>query len=264
MNERKIALVTGATDGIGRATAIELSARGWHVLVHGRNATKAKAAARAINGTAVTGDFTRLSDVVALAQQVRDATPALDALVNNAGIYASRREVTDDGFETTIAVNHFAPFVLTHQLLDALKAAPAGRIVNVSSMTHSGAKLDPAALNIERGWDPYQAYAASKLANIVFTRQLATNLQRTAVTANALHPGVIGTKLLRAGFSIKGDSAANGARTSVFLADDPAVQGLSGRYFVDCREASPSRAAQDDKLAQAVWDATATAVSAYL
>jgi NAD(P)-dependent dehydrogenase (short-subunit alcohol dehydrogenase family) len=264
LTQRKTALITGATDGIGRATATALAARGWHVLVHGRSTAKAQAAAREIDGTAVAGDFTRLREVVALARQVREAAPELDALVNNAGIYAARRELTDDGFETTIAVNHFAPFVLTHHLLDALKAAPAGRIVNVSSMTHSGATLDPEELNMAHAWDPYQAYAASKLANIVFTRQLARNLKRTAITANALHPGVVGTKLLRAGFSIKGDSAENGARTSVYLADDPAVRGLSGRYFVDCREAPPARAARDDKLAQALWDATATAVSAFL
>lgn len=256
--------MTGASDGIGRATASELAARGWHVLVHGRTPAKAAAAAADIGGTAVSGDFTHLGEVVALAAQVREVTAALDALVNNAGIYARRRELTEDGFELTIAVNHFAPFVLTHHLLAVLKAAPAARIVNVSSMTHSGAKLDPRALNIERGWDPYQAYAASKLANIVFTRQLAANLRRTAVTANSLHPGVVGTKLLRAGFSIAGDSPENGARTSVYLVDDPAVAGITGRYFVACRETSPARAVRDDKFAQAVWDATASAVAAYL
>lgn len=264
MSRLKTVLVTGATDGIGRATARELAARGWRVLVHGRNPATAARAAREIDATPVAGDFSRLAEVVALAEQVRDAAPTLDALVNNAGIYPSRREVSDDGFELTMAVNHFAPFVLTGHLLDALVAAPAGRIVNVASMTHSGARLDPGALNIERGWDAYQVYAASKLANIAFTRQLATNLKRTTVTANALHPGVIGTKLLRAGFSIAGDSAANGARTSVYLTDDPAVQGISGRYFVDCREESPSRAAQDPRLAQALWEATATAVAAFL
>lgn len=264
MTRPRSVLVTGATDGIGRATAAELAARGWHVLVHGRKPTKAAAAAADIGGTAVSGDFARLGEVVALAAQVREVTPVLDALVNNAGIYATRRELTDDGFEITIAVNHFAPFVLTHHLLAALKAAPAGRIVNVSSMTHSGAKLDPRTLNIERGWDPYRAYAASKLANIVFTRQLAANLRRTAITANALHPGVVGTKLLRAGFSVAGDSPANGARTSVYLVDDPAVAEVSGQYFVDCRATPPSRAALDDKFAHAVWDATASALAAYL
>lgn len=264
MTGPKSVLVTGSSDGIGRATAAELAARGWHVLVHGRHARKAAAAAAALGGTPVSGDFTCLDEVVTLAAQVREAAPVLHALVNNAGIYPRRRELTDDGFETTIAVNHFAPFVLTHHLLPALKAAPAGRIVNVSSMTHSGAKLDPRALNIEHGWDPYQAYAASKLANIVFTRQLAKNLRRTALTANSLHPGVVGTKLLRAGFSIAGDSPANGARTSVYLVDDPAVAGVSGRYFVDCRATQPARAALDDKFAQAVWDASASAVAAYL
>ena len=256
--------MTGASDGIGRATAAELVARGWHVLVHGRTPAKAAAAAADIGGTAVSGDFTRLDEVVALAAQVRKVTPTLDALVNNAGIYPRRRELTVDGFELTIAVNHFAPFVLTQHLLAALKAAPAARIVNVSSMTHSDAKLDPRALNGARDWDPYQAYAASKLANIVFTRRLAANLKRTAVTANSLHPGVVGTKLLKAGFSIAGDSPENGARTSVYLVDDPAVAGVSGRYFVACRETSPARAARDDKLGLAVWDATASAVAAYL
>ena len=264
MTRPRRVLVTGATDGIGRATATELAARGWHVLVHGRTLAKAAAVASDIGGTAVNGDFSRLREVVALAGEVRAAAPVLDALVNNAGIYPTRRELTEDGFELTIAVNHFAPFVLTHHLLAALESAPAGRIVNVSSMTHSGAKLDPEALNIERGWDPYRTYAASKLANIVFTRQLAANLKRTAVTANTLHPGVIGTKLLRAGFSIAGGKPVDGARTPVYLVDEAALAGVSGRYFVDCRTTTPSRAALDERLARAVWDATANAVVAYL
>lgn len=263
MNERNV-LVTGATDGIGRATARGLARRGWRVLTHGRNEAKARAAATEIDGTPVWGDFSDLRSVAALADQVRSAVPVLDALVNNAGIYASRYELTVDGFESTMAINHFAPFVLTHRLLDALREAPAARIVNVSSMTHSGAKLDPADLNFERGWDAYAAYAGSKLANVLFTRELARMLARTAVTANALHPGVIGTKLLRAGFSISGDSAANGARTSVYLTDDPDVQGVSGRYFVDCRESPASRAAGDDKLARELWEATTTAVQSFL
>lgn len=263
MNDRTV-FVTGATDGIGRATARELARRGWRVLTHGRNEAKARAAADEIDGTPVWGDFSDLSAVVGIAQQVRATAPFLDALVNNAGIYASRHELTNDGFETTMAINHFAPFVLTHHLLESLRAAPSARIVNVSSMTHSGAKLDPADLNFARGWDAYGAYAASKLANLLFTRELARILARTAVTANALHPGVIGTKLLRAGFSINGDSAANGARTSVYLTDDPAVQGISGRYFVDCKEAAASRAACDDKLARKVWGATTAALQSFL
>jgi len=262
-------LVTGSTDGIGRATARELCARGWHVLVHGRTADKARAGTREVasgtgSATPVWGDFSSMRAVVDLADQVRSQVETLAALVNNAGIYPKKRELTADGFELTMAVNHFAPYLLTHHLLPQLIGAPSARIVNVSSMTHSSRALNVSDLGLQRKWDPYAAYATSKLANILFTRQLAVNLAKTTVTANALHPGVIATKLLRSGFGGGGGAVEDGARTSVYLVDDVAPAAISGSYFVDCREAPISRAAADPQLAAALWDRSAELLGEFL
>lgn len=256
----KTVLVTGATDGIGRQTARELLARGLHVLVHGRSearaAQHAAALAREAAGAQVTpvaGDLSSMEQVLALTQQVKRHAPVLDVLIHNAGVYEKRRRLTVDGFEMTMAVNHFAPFLLTHHLLAVLTAAPAARVVTVSSMAHQSGELDPDDLTFAHGYDAYSAYAASKLANILFTRSLARRLGGTRCTANALHPGVIDTKLLHAGFNMKGASVEQGARTSVYLATSDEVAGVSGRYFDNCREARPSRIAGDDRLAEALW-----------
>jgi NAD(P)-dependent dehydrogenase (short-subunit alcohol dehydrogenase family) len=256
----KTVLVTGATDGIGRETARQLLGHGMRVLVHGRSQAKATRHAAELAGekpgaqtTPVWGDLSGMDEVVMLARQVREAAPSLDVLINNAGVFEKRRRVTGDGFETTMAVNHFAPFLLTRHLLAVLAAAPAGRVITVSSIAHQSGRLDLKDLTFAHGYDGYEAYAASKLANILFTRALAERLTGTTVTANALHPGVIGTKLLRAGFDIGGAPVEQGARTSVYLAVSDKVAGLSGRYFVDSREVAPSRTARDESLAEALW-----------
>ena len=256
----KSVLVTGATDGIGLETARQLLARGLHVLVHGRNEEKASRNARTLAAeagaarvTPVWGDLSSMRQVVELAQQVQQRAPILDVLVNNAGVFQRSRVLTEDGFEMTMAVNHFAVFLLTSRLLPTLRAAPAGRIVTVSSIAHSGADLDLDDLSFAHGFEGYDVYAASKLANILFTRSLASRLAPTPVTANALHPGVIDTKLLHAGFDIRGASLEQGARTSVYLADSDRVAGVTGKYFVDSREATPSRQARDDRLADGLW-----------
>lgn len=255
----KTAMITGATDGIGGETARELLGRGLRVLIHGRNRIKAEQQAKTLgrigNGEAlpVWGDLSEMSAVVALAAQVVDLAPQLDILVNNAGVYEKRRHITANGFELTMAVNHFAVYLLTLRLLDAIKAAPAGRIVTVSSMVHQGAELDLDDLDFEHGYDGYRAYGASKLANVLFTRALSTRLKGTQAAANALHPGVIGTKLLRAAFSMQGASVQQGAQTSVYLATSDEVAGVNGKYFVDCRETAPSRSARDDAFAEALW-----------
>ena len=163
-----------------------------------------------------------------------------------------------------MAVNHFAPFLLTHRLLPALSSAPAGRIVNVSSMAHQSGRLDPKELTFARDYDGYAAYAASKLANILFTAELAKRLADTTVTANSLHPGVIGTKLLRAGFGMGGAPVEQGARTSVYLATSPEVADASGRYYVDCRPATPSRSARDEALAARLWQESERLLAAFL
>jgi NAD(P)-dependent dehydrogenase (short-subunit alcohol dehydrogenase family) len=267
----KTGLVTGSTDGIGFETARQLLSRGMHVLVHGRNEKKARRSAADLtrhvsgaNTTPVWGDFSRMSEVAALAGQVVAVAPILDVLINNAGIYSRRRTITDDGFELTMAVNHFAPYLLTRLIGPLVSKAPAGRIVNVSSMAHQSGDIDLDDLTFEHGFDGYDAYAVSKLANILFTRELANRLAGSGVTANCLHPGVIDTKLLHAGFNIKGASVESGAETSVYLATSEKVEGISGKYFVNCRDTSPSRTARNEKLAESLWTVSERLVNHYL
>jgi NAD(P)-dependent dehydrogenase (short-subunit alcohol dehydrogenase family) len=205
-----------------------------------------------------------MRQVVALAKQVWRQAPLLDVLINNAGVFEKRRKLTCDGLEMTMAVNHFAPFLLTHHLLPPLSAGPAGRVVTVSSIAHQSGHIDLDDLTFSGGYDGYEAYAASKLANILFTRALAQRLSGTSVTANALHPGVIGTKLLHTAFGISGAPIEEGARTSVFVAVSDDLTGVSGKYFVDSREATPSREARDDALAAALWAASERLLAVFL
>jgi NAD(P)-dependent dehydrogenase (short-subunit alcohol dehydrogenase family) len=260
-------LVTGATDGIGRETARRLLAQGHQVLIHGRNQAKAKQVAADLtrNALPVWGDLSRMREVVALARQVSDVMPVLDVLVNNAGVYEQDRRLTEDGFESTMAVNHFAHFLLTPRLLGSLRAAPSARVVVVASMVHQSGRLDLHDLSFARRYDAYAAYGASKLANVLFTRALAQRLAKdSAVTANALHPGVISTKLLHRGFGAGGAPLEQGAHTSVYLATSPQVQGVSGKYFVDCRESRPARLALDDRLAEELWQVSSDLLASYL
>jgi NAD(P)-dependent dehydrogenase (short-subunit alcohol dehydrogenase family) len=189
-----------------------------------------------------------------LADEVKAATPRLHVLVNNAGVYLRDRRLSEDGYEMTFAVNHLAHFLLTVELLDLMRASAPARVVTVSSMTHAHGRLDFADPTAARRYDAYEAYATSKLANVLFTRALAERLAGTAVTANALHPGVVATKLLRAGFAGAGGvGTREGAATSVYLAAAPEVAGVSGGYFVSERPAKPSRQATDRDLAERLW-----------
>ncbi|MCB9568218.1 MAG: SDR family NAD(P)-dependent oxidoreductase [Myxococcales bacterium] len=255
-------LVTGATDGIGRQTALDLARRGAHVILHGRSADKLAAARAAIAAESgsddldvVRGDLGSLAEVRALAAEIGARYPALDVVLNNAGVYMKRRELSAEGREMTMAVNHDAPFLLTHLLLDNLRRAPQGRVVNVSSIAHARGHLDLDDLDIARGWSEYGAYAASKLANVLFTIELARRLQGGSVTVNALHPGVVGTKLLTEGFEMSGrDSVDEGAATSVFLALAPELGGVSGRYFARAQEAQVAASGRDPALARRFYE----------
>ncbi|MCB1777937.1 MAG: SDR family oxidoreductase [Candidatus Competibacteraceae bacterium] len=263
----KMILITGATDGIGRETARQLLAQGHWVLLHGRTQKRAQQTIDALNATTavpVWGDLAAMCQVQVLADQVRQHTPVLDVLLHNAGVYEHTRCLTADGFERTMAVNYFSPFLLTQRLLDLVKISPQGRIVTVSSIAHQSGRLDLEDLTFARHFDGYAAYGASKLANILFTQTLAQRLAGTAVTANCLHPGVIDTKLLRSGFGIDGAPVADGARTSVYLATAAAVSTLTGQYFIDAQPATPSAAARDERLAEALWQVSITALQPFL
>jgi retinol dehydrogenase 12 len=264
-------LVTGATDGIGLTTAQALALQGHRVLMHGRNAAKGQAAVAAVRAAAgnpevrfVRADFASLAQIRDLAQELR-ALPRLDVLINNAGCINLARNITVDGFETTFAVNHLAPFLLTRLLLSKIRDSAPARIVTVASAAHRGQRIDFADLMSTRDYRMLRTYGRSKLANILFTRTLAKRLAGSGVTANALHPGMVATHLGqdnwlaktvgRAFMAVAGMSATQGAKTSVYLATAAEVEGLSGGYYAKCR-AEPLAAAPDaldDATAERLW-----------
>jgi NAD(P)-dependent dehydrogenase (short-subunit alcohol dehydrogenase family) len=266
----RICLVTGATRGIGRATAEALARMGAQVLLHGRDSASVGAVVREMvrygQVAGVVGDLSSLAAVRKLAKEVAARHPRLDVLVNNAGGGARRREITVDGLERTFAVNHLAPFLLTNLLLERLKASSAGRVVTVSSMAHRGGKLDFDDLNWERRkYSTLGAYSASKLANILFTTELARRLGGSTVTANSLHPGVVATNIFNNSMGVTGRiftvlfrpfllSPAKGALTSIYLASSPEVAKVTGKFFDKCREAPTAPAAQDAAAASRLWE----------
>ncbi len=262
----KTVLVTGANAGIGRATATELARMGARVLMACRSAERGAEAQAAVvaevpgaSTELLIADLSSGEGVRGLAAQTLQHTDRLDVLVNNAGVFTPSYIPTAGGLETQFAVNHLAPFLLTHLLRDLLvKSAPA-RVVTVSSEAHKRGQIRWDDLQGERKYSGLQAYTQSKLANLLFNRELARRLGGTGVTANALHPGVIGTRLLFTGFAplrllrpfLK--TPERGARTSVFLASAPAVERLTGLYYIDLEPARPSPAARDDGAARRLW-----------
>jgi len=266
----RICLVTGATRGIGRATAEALAKMGAQVLLHGRDSASVGAVVREMlrfgQVAGVVGDLSSLAAVRKLAKDIAAQHPHIDVLVNNAGGGARRREITADGFERTFAVNHLAPFLLTNLLLERLKASSAGRVVTVSSMAHRSGKLDLDDLNWERRkYSTLGAYSASKLANVLFTTELARRLGGSRVTANCLHPGVVATNIFNAMGGVGGRvftvlfrpfllSPAKGAATSIYLASSPEVATVTGKFFDKCREVTAGSAAQDAAVARRLWE----------
>lgn len=268
-------MVTGATSGIGKVTAYTLASRGAELIVAGRNQQKAEDTVRWIkSGTGndtihyLLADFSDLQQVREMATIFRERYERLDVLVNNAGAFFNSRQKTPYGVDMTLLVNHLAPFLLTNMLLDWLKSSPQARIVNVSSDAHKYDTMDFNDLGFNRGYSGMKGYARSKLANILFTYELARRLSKYEVTANALHPGHIATDIWRTNFSIIGPvlkwvmsffalSPEEGADNTIYLASSPEVEGLTGKYFVK-REAVPSSPISYDKnVAQRLWEISA-------
>ena len=272
----KTVVVTGGNSGIGFETATALAGMGARVVVTARNADKGRAAVAAVThrlgGEAqvqlVVFDLADLSSVRRGAAEILEQAPRIDVLVNNAGLVLSERSETVDGFEATFATNHLGPFLLTNLLLDRIRASSPARIVNVASTAHSAARkgIPFDDLQSEKKYATMRIYGQSKLANILFTQELARRLDGTGVTANSLHPGTVRTGyggdgdargLLAFGIKISSPfflSPAKGARTSVYLASDPAVAGVSGEYFVKCKARQPKPWARDPEAARRLWE----------
>jgi NAD(P)-dependent dehydrogenase (short-subunit alcohol dehydrogenase family) len=266
----KRVVVTGASRGIGRETALALAAKGADLVLVVRDEARGRAVVedlRARGGSGevdlVVADLSSMGDVRRAAEEILAKHDTIDVLVNNAGALIMDRTLTKDGYEATFATNHLAYFLLTKLLLDALKRAPRARVVNVSSEAHRRGAIHFDDLMNERRWSGFFAYCCSKLANILFTAELARRLEGTNVTANALHPGAIASNfaLDNRGFiafawRVAGPfllTPEEGAKTTIFLASDPSVEGVTGKYFEKCAERKPSRKARDMDVAAKLW-----------
>jgi NAD(P)-dependent dehydrogenase (short-subunit alcohol dehydrogenase family) len=275
----KTVLVTGGTGGIGKATAIGLARLGARVGITGRDITRAEAAAADIRAAsnnadvdAFAAEMSSQTEVRRLAREVLERYPRLDVLVNNVGGFWTHRHVTADGLERTFALNHLAPFLLTNLLLDRLIASAPARIVTVSSGAHTTGSLDFDDLQAEQKYSGQQAYNASKLANVMFTYELARRLEGTGVSATVLHPGVVSTA-----FGAEDQSAlftvlvpllrpfmkttAQGAATSIYLASSAQVEGLTGQYFANRKPKKSSKSSYDTAAARRLWQVSADLVN---
>jgi retinol dehydrogenase-14 len=271
----KSVLVTGGTGGIGKATATGLAALGARVGITGRDQARTEAAAADIGAApcrpvvdAFAVDMSVQAGVRRLAAQVRDTYPRLDVLVNNVGGFWAHRHVTADGLERTFALNHLAPFMLTSLLLDRLTSSAPARILTVSSAAHGRGRIDFGDLQGEQNYSGQRAYSQSKLANVMFTYELARRLDGTGVTATVLHPGVV-----RTSFGAEDQAAylavmigvahlfmktpAQGADTPIYLASSPQVEGITGRYFVNRKPKTSSKASYDTAGAARLWQVSA-------
>jgi NAD(P)-dependent dehydrogenase (short-subunit alcohol dehydrogenase family) len=268
----KVCVITGGTDGIGKAAAYELAVQGARLLIHGRDPDKGARAVAALTARSgnpqiefLPAEFGSLTEVRRLAAAVKQRAPRVDVLINNAGGYFARRTLSQDGYEMTFAVNHLAPFLLTHLLLDSLQGTPLSRIVTTASGAHKGATMVFEDLQASGNYSGLRCYGRSKLANILFTRALSRRLLGSGVTATCLHPGFVRTEIgrdidARFGRWIFGlmsrfaRSPETGAQTLVYLAASPQVQGASGGYYFDCKPIAPAPAALDDGVAERLWE----------
>ncbi len=275
--KNKNILITGATAGIGLETAKALAKQGANVYIHGRNKEKAQKAVDEViaysgnkNVDFFIADLSSQKEVRKLADEVKAKLDRLDVLINNAGGVFQKRQLSVDGIEMTFANNHLSYFLLTHLLLDLLKKSANSRIVNVASHSHYSGKFDFEDMKMERSYNIMKAYERSKLGNVLFTMELAERLKGTGVTVNALHPGVVKTgiagkntgKLVVLAWKLfelyqGAISAEDGAKTSIYLASSPEVEGESGKYYDLCKHKWQSRYSQTEGLKEKVWELSA-------
>ena len=269
----KVILITGGTSGIGKAAATALAGMGATVVITGRNEERGKRALQEIREESgndgvelILADLTVQDEVRHLAEELRERHNQLEVLVNNAGLVLSERTETPDGIETQLAINHLAPFLLTNLLLDLLKESAPSRIVTVSSDAHRWAKIDLDDLQSRKRYRGMQVYGKTKLANIMFTYELAERLEGTGVTANCMHPGGVNTNfgnnqggpmnLLFRLFKPFMRSPEQGADTLIYLASSPEVEGMTGKYLADRKVKAASDAAYDETTRKRLWEAS--------
>jgi len=255
-----IVLVTGATDGLGRRVALELAERGATVLLHGRSRERCEAVLEEVRRqTGSEGsryylaDLSSLAVVRKLAEEIVSEHDRLDVLVNNAGVVAEQREETEDGLELTFAVNYLAHFLLSNLLLPLLRCSAPARVVNVASAGQS--RVDFRDVMLERDYDAIRAYTQSKLAQVMFTLDLAERLQSTGVTVNALHPATLmDTKMVLETFGRTSSTVREGADATVRLAVSPELEEVTGRYFDGTRTTRANRQAYDAEARKRLWN----------
>jgi NAD(P)-dependent dehydrogenase (short-subunit alcohol dehydrogenase family) len=267
----RVCMVTGATSGIGLKTAEALAKLGATLVLVGRNREKGASTVAHIQEETgnpslefLRADLSVQSQVRRLAREFADRYARLNVLLNNAGAFRMRRQLSADGIEMTFALNYLSPFLLTNLLLDTLKTSAPARIINVSSDMHQGAQINFQDLEGERRYSGMKAYGQSKLALVLFTYELARRLEGTQVTANALHPGFVATNIYAASGGIvklvapliKGMamSPEKGAQTSIYLASSPEVVGVSGQYFIKEAPARSAPITYDRAVAQRLWE----------
>ena len=260
-------MITGASSGIGKATATGLAKIGMRVVVVCRNPSRGEAAVNEIKSKSgndsvllMLADLSSQGAIRQLARDFKDRYSRLDLLINNAVVFTHQRTLTVDGIETQFAINHLSYFLLTNLLLDLLKSSSPSRIVNVASSAERFGRINLEDLGDEKGYNGYRAYNRSKLANLLFTYELAKRLKGTGVSANCLHPGVVITALGRknmVGFHrfvrLVAISAEKAAATPIYLAASPEVEGVSGKYFIKEKETKSSKKSYDESLGQRLW-----------
>ncbi|TFF89471.1 MAG: SDR family oxidoreductase [Promethearchaeota archaeon] len=257
--KEKIILITGSTDGMGKQAALDLLKKGAHVIIHGRNKEKAENTANELKMDSksekidyVWADFTRLDEVREMAKQVHQKADRIDILINNAGVYQTEKQITEEGLEYTFVINHLSHFLLTNLLLDIIKKGNASRIVNIASQVQLDS-INFNNLNAEQRFSGTHAYALSKTCNIMFTYELAERLKDSGITVNCLHPGVINTKLLRQGFGPIGQPVEVGAENEIWVATSPELDNITGKYFKNRTAQRSSEVTYDQEARDKLW-----------